>query len=303
MYRISRALEADFDRFLLYLKTEVFRFAKDELLKRKRKKNVHYFDDLLILVKNALEADGGRKLADAVREKYKVALVDEFQDTDNDQYEIFTSLFSTDDHLLFMIGDPKQAIYGFRGADIFSYMQASHNASSKFTLIKNWRSNPGLITAVNTVFSNVELPFVFNEIRFEKGTPGKNISIDAGYSEAPLTMWYLHSKDLYEEEKSITKLDAVPHIAAAVAEEIYGLISPGPTFTARGDIAVLVRRREGILRFWFERTDRPGLLNITYPSKVSRRFSTVPAISLMPRKPRSWRSSLQLLRIPEIRPV
>ena len=91
-----------------------------------------------------------------MHQKFQVALVDEFQDTDNVQYEIFSALFSSKRHLLFMIGDPKQAIYGFRGADIFSYMKASRNAASKFTLIENWRSDPGLITAVNTIFSNVK---------------------------------------------------------------------------------------------------------------------------------------------------
>jgi exodeoxyribonuclease V beta subunit len=241
VYRFGKALESECDHYLLFLKTQLFRFANLELTKRKKNKNIHYFDDLLILVKNALEANGGGELADTVRQKYKAALVDEFQDTDNVQYDIFTQLFSSKDHLLFMIGDPKQAIYGFRGADIFSYMKASRNVASKFTLMKNWRSDPGLITAVNTIFSNVNMPFVFDEIPFEKGRSGKCVSAGGKNNGMPLIMWYLNSRNIYGEEKIISKTDAVQLIAGAVAEEICRLISPGPSNLARGDIAVLVR--------------------------------------------------------------
>jgi len=240
VYRFGKALKAEFDRYLLFLKSQLFHFANVELKERKKKKNIHYFDDLLISVKNALETGGGA-LADAVRQEYKAVLVDEFQDTDNVQYDIFTQLFSTKDNLLFMIGDPKQAIYGFRGADIFSYMKASRNVASKFTLTKNWRSDPGLITAVNTIFSNVNTPFVFDEIPFEKGRPGKRVSVGEKNNAIPLIIWYLNSKNIYGEEKIISKTDAVQLIAGAVAEEISRLISPGPSNVARGDIAVLVR--------------------------------------------------------------
>jgi exodeoxyribonuclease V beta subunit len=94
--------------------------------------------------------------------------VDEFQDTDPLQYRIFSSLFSQPPHLLAMIGDPKQAIYGFRGADLHSYLQAVERADDKTTLTRNWRSTPGLVKAVNTVFERSESPFGLEEISFEK---------------------------------------------------------------------------------------------------------------------------------------
>ena len=241
IYRYSAALQADIDLYLLYLKTHIFSFANAQLVEKKVNQNIYFFDDLLRQVKNALTGSDGGMLAQSVRKKFKAALVDEFQDTDDVQYEIFTNLFSSKDHLLFMIGDPKQAIYGFRGADIFSYMKASRDAASKFTLLKNWRSDPDLITAVNTIFLNAKLPFIFDEISFEKGKPGESVTIKDKACSAPLTVWHLQSSRFYEEEQIIYKKDAEPCIAAAVAEEILDLILPGPMRIAPEDIAVLVR--------------------------------------------------------------
>ena len=138
---------------------------------RKRNRNIQFYDDILIRLMRALDDPGGNELAEAIRQKYRAALIDEFQDTDPVQYAIFSRLFPQKDEVLFLIGDPKQAIYSFRGADIFSYMDASRHADTKFTLTENWRTEPGLITAVNTLFSNVTTPFVFDDIRFELGKP------------------------------------------------------------------------------------------------------------------------------------
>jgi exodeoxyribonuclease V beta subunit len=142
VYRRADALQAELENYFVYLKTQLFNNAPAALKKRKSEKNIQFFDDLLILVKQALTDKKSNPLAAAIRQKYKAALVDEFQDTDDVQYEIFSRLFSTEDSLLFMIGDPKQAIYSFRGADIFSYLKAARHAQEKFTLTKNWRSNP-----------------------------------------------------------------------------------------------------------------------------------------------------------------
>ena len=199
LYLIYSKLENEFLHYVLSLKAQLFEYAKSESINRKKKKNILFYDDLLYNVRDALRhdvqdtlkdaprdtKDGKNALARAVREKYKAALVDEFQDTDFIQYEIFTRLFSAKKSSLFMIGDPKQAIYGFRGADIFSYMEAASTADFKYTLFENWRSNPGLITAVNTVFSNVKLPFVFDKIIFEKAEPAKTPDVKPGMPKQP----------------------------------------------------------------------------------------------------------------------
>jgi len=240
LYLKYEKVVAEFEAYFLFLKSELFSYAKSQIEKRKKSKNIQFYDDLLETVRNALKEDNekeGNALAKAIRQKYKAALVDEFQDTDPVQYEIFLRLFSTPGSVLFIIGDPKQAIYGFRGADIFSYMEAAYNADSKFTLFKNWRSRPGLITAVNTLFSNIKAPFVFDEILFEKARPGRKPDADDKKETPPLKLWYIESN----EKKPINKADAVRLISTAVAGEIARITSHVKEKVQAGDIAVLVR--------------------------------------------------------------
>lgn len=262
LYVKGTNLEAEIEKNLLFLKTELFKFAKSELLTRKRKNNIQFFDDLLTMVKEALQKDDvkrGNPLATAIRQKYKAALVDEFQDTDPIQYEIFSRLFTSEDSVLFMIGDPKQAIYGFRGADIFSYMKAAKNADAKYTLSENWRSEPGLIKALNTIFSRVKDPFVFDEIPFEEGMPAKGKEPFADLSGPPLKFWYLDSQG----DKPINKTDAVNWIASAIADEISLLVSHGTDQIKEGDIAVLVRtnRQAQIIKEYLSAKGIPSVLH------------------------------------------
>ncbi|MGD9334025.1 MAG: exodeoxyribonuclease V subunit beta, partial [Desulfobacterales bacterium] len=249
LHKKGIALEAEMEQGLLYLKTSFFSYAREQLPARKEKSNIQFFDDLLIRIKKALENPGGNELASTIRRQYKAALVDEFQDTDSVQYEIVRRLFDSKQNVLFMIGDPKQAIYGFRGADIFSYLTAAGNADSKYTLVENWRSTPGLIRAVNTIFSNIPSPFVFKQIGFEKGTSGEQIQSMDDKSPPPLILWYWESDKNTDTPKLLNKTQAVPLIAKAVTDEISRLISPGSKSRLddesnrinAGDIAVLVR--------------------------------------------------------------
>jgi len=249
LYEKGLSLEAEMERRLLYLKTLFFSYAREQFPARKEKSNIQFFDDLLIRIKKALEDTGGNELASKIRRQYKAALVDEFQDTDSVQYRIFQRLFDSKQSVLFMIGDPKQAIYGFRGADIFSYLTAAGNADSKYTLIENWRSTAGLIRAVNTIFSNVPSPFVFEQIGFEKGIPGEEIQPMDDTFSPPFILWYWESDKHTDTPKLLNKTQAVPLIANAVTDEISRLISPGSQSRfddesdgiSAGDIAVLVR--------------------------------------------------------------
>ncbi|MFO7496681.1 MAG: exodeoxyribonuclease V subunit beta [Desulfobacterales bacterium] len=234
----ATALEEEMARQFLFLRREVFRYAENELIRRKQVQNIQFFDDLLTTVADALKGPcEGRILRDAVRAKYQAALVDEFQDTDAVQYAIFSRLFAGGDRTLFLIGDPKQAIYSFRGADVFSYMAAARQCTARYTLTRNWRSSAALIRAVNTLFEPVKAPFVFEEIAFEAGRPGIAPPEDAAPPEAPFVLWWLDSV----EEKPVSKEAAVARIAGAVAGEILHMTRPGPDRTEPGDIAVLVR--------------------------------------------------------------
>jgi exodeoxyribonuclease V beta subunit len=233
----AQSLTAEMDATLVYLKSECLKYGKKELIKRKKIQNVQFFDDLLMQVQKALMEKQGHALAAKIRHRYRAALVDEFQDTDLVQYEIFTRIFSKKDRPLFMIGDPKQAIYSFRGADVFSYMKASANAENMYTLFENYRSTPNMIRAVNTIFSNMEKPFIFKEIPFEKGMPGNKVPFDVDINEASLRIWYLSQ----QEGRSLTVQDVTRLIVEAVTAEIAHLTVEDADKTYPGDIAVLVR--------------------------------------------------------------
>ena len=253
LYGQGTDLTAEMQTYVLYLKTRFFRFAAKQLSVAKTQRNILFYDDLLLKVKDALESEKGHILAEAIRNKYRAGLVDEFQDTDAVQYAIFSRIFHSKNAMLFMIGDPKQSIYSFRGADVFSYMKAAQTADSKFTLIKNWRSEPGLITAVNTIYANTKSPFVFDRIVFEAGVSGKKTASRDPQFSPSFILWYLGINENDGPSKAMSKTESVPLIAGAVAHEISRLVSSNknsssagpPAFGKEGvttkDIAVLVR--------------------------------------------------------------
>ena len=232
------ALEGEMGRHLSHLKVRLIEFARSELDRRKMERNIQFFDDLLLRVARASAATpaaGG--LIESVRRKYRAVLVDEFQDTDELQYTIFSRMFSDGQRPLFLIGDPKQAIYGFRGADIFSYLKAARNVTSTYTLTKNRRAVPGLVTALNTVFSQTEHPFLFPEIAFRPATAATAV---AGPG-TPFVIWYLDSRKVREDGKPVNSGDCQVLIANAVAGEIQRLTRAQRDPLPAGDIVVLVR--------------------------------------------------------------
>ena len=113
------------------------------------------FDDMLKRLDGALHGHTGKRLADTVAAQYPIALIDEFQDTDPLQWRIFHRIYTRRESTgLLLIGDPKQAIYGFRGADIHTYLRARASAQQPtWTLGTNYRSTGPLVDAVNRVFA------------------------------------------------------------------------------------------------------------------------------------------------------
>ena len=127
------------------------------------------FDDLLRLLCEALQGSQGDELAEMIRFQYPFAMIDEFQDTDSQQYAIFSKIYRDNPEKntgFIMIGDPKQAIYRFRGADIFTYLKASDEAQSRFELTKNYRSEKNLVDGVNALFDFPQSPFIYQNINF-----------------------------------------------------------------------------------------------------------------------------------------
>lgn len=127
----------------------------------KRRRAEMGFDDMLTRLDAALQGDNGERLAGVIRSQFPVALIDEFQDTDPLQYRIFDRIYEVQanraDGGLFLIGDPKQAIYAFRGADIHTYLRARQaTAGRHYDLDTNFRSSHALVAAVNRVFRLAE---------------------------------------------------------------------------------------------------------------------------------------------------
>uniref|UniRef100_Q3ASJ0 RecBCD enzyme subunit RecB n=1 Tax=Chlorobium chlorochromatii (strain CaD3) TaxID=340177 RepID=Q3ASJ0_CHLCH len=228
------------------LKSELVQFYQRELPKRKRKANFRFFDDLLSDLADALQApERGVALAQRLRSTYQAALIDEFQDTDPVQYIIFQTMYADSDAPLFLIGDPKQAIYSFRGADIFAYMQAARavEASRRFTLSENWRSTPQLLNAFNQLFSNERLPFIYPDIIYHPLQAG-NPDVANGEESAPALQFYLlEGDDAKGDVLSVEQGEALA--AEATAGELYRLLQAGEIIggkqVAAGDCAVIVR--------------------------------------------------------------
>lgn len=119
------------------------------------------FDDLLRQLAQALASEGGERLAERIRTQFPVAMIDEFQDTDPVQYSIFDRVYRVEkncpEQALILIGDPKQAIYAFRGADIHTYLRAREATRGRhYTLDTNFRSSKAMVDAVNHVFEVAE---------------------------------------------------------------------------------------------------------------------------------------------------
>jgi len=286
-------LAAEIDRRLLHYKVSSFEFINKAMIEQKKINNVHFFEDLLVSVKQALEGDDGNRLVQTIRQRYKVALVDEFQDTDSIQYDILSKLFSSDKQMLFMIGDPKQAIYGFRGADIFSYFKAVRQAENKYTLKKNWRSNIHLITAINTVFSGAEKPFVFEEISFENALPANSDSPDDTGGKPAFILWYLDSKN----GRRVSKTEASHAISKHVAEEIAAVLSDGSAAVLPEEIAVLVRtnRQAQLVKTYLSQFQIPSVLFHTgniFDSTEAQELERFLASVLEPNNERKFRAAL-----------
>ena len=256
-----------------------------------------FFDDLVHDLIRALTTGPGRRmLIQEIQDQYEACLIDEFQDTDPAQYRIFATLFAGAPSRFggrrpfFMIGDPKQAIYGFRGGDIFAYLTASRLSDQQFTLEKNFRSSPLLVQAVNDLFSADPHPFVFKDIPFNRvGTPetaDHGIVEDAG-PLVPLQFDFL-PRDPENQDKNgyLTKDTARRLIPDIVTREILSDMSAGyirvdkhrhPAPIDFKDMAVLVRKNQEALDIQaaLSRADIP-----CYLSKTGSVFDSPQAVEL-----------------------
>ena len=244
---------------------DALQHIKSQLTQLKASRYQLSFDDLLTNLAHALfaGANSGENvgdselLAQAIRSQYRIAMIDEFQDTDPLQYRIFNKIYMEGGDPgvgLFMIGDPKQAIYAFRGADIFTYMQARQQVHSHYTLDTNWRSSDAMVSAVNTIFQQSATPFIYNDsIPFDPVHPSPGASQKRLYHEGEalpsMTLWLQKPMD----GPTINAESYLDTMSQATATEINRLLSAADqgncnihngdrqTPLQPGDIAVLVR--------------------------------------------------------------
>ena len=160
-----------------FVKAPMFHFLKvlnTQLAEYKLNHSEKSFHDLLRLLKDALHHPNNTEFAQMIRYQFPFAMIDEFQDTDAVQYQIFSKVYveplrlePASDNGFIMIGDPKQAIYKFRGADIFTYFKAADEAQQRFNLGKNYRSHQDVVQCVNHLFDFTEQPpFLYDKIQF-----------------------------------------------------------------------------------------------------------------------------------------
>jgi exodeoxyribonuclease V beta subunit len=256
--------------------------VRDEVERRKRRTNLLTYDDLLTRLYDTL-ADPGRGPAAGkrLRERYRVALVDEFQDTDPVQWEIMRRAFGVGGTSLVLIGDPKQAIYAFRGADVYAYLDASQSATTRATLGVNWRSDQGLIDAYDAVFRSVKLGhegIAYRTVRAADANVAPRLV--GAPCPAALRVRVVHRDDGVVRLTSYGYVASTPgreHIARDLAADLVGLLSAGAEVISRrqdgseacrervrpGSVAVLVRthRQAAGVRDALDAAGIPAVIN------------------------------------------
>ncbi len=307
---LSNPLINDYEKFIkdtIYL--EALDFVRQSVQSHKLNHQELSFDDLLNDLDDALQGERGMLFSQRIREQFPVAMIDEFQDTDAVQYRIFSQVYKDQPGTgWYLIGDPKQAIYGFRGADIFTYIHAKRSISEHYSLTTNWRSSSNMISAVNQIF-NFSLhnssakdltarqsefePFIygqdipFYEVTAPSAENGQicradntPMLIDGNRPEAlalllnTTAQGYI-SKDDYEKNMALITAQKICNLIQKGAQ---GTASIGQRAVVSSDIAVLVRDGEQAKLIKKELLLKG--INSVYLSERSNVFSTQEAMSL-----------------------
>ncbi len=231
----------------------------------KRQRAEMGFDDMLTRLDAALQSDNGERLAQVIRTQFPVALIDEFQDTDPLQYRIFDRIYAIEDNRpdcgLFLIGDPKQAIYAFRGADIHTYLRARRAMTGRLDdLDTNFRSSQPMVDAVNRLFQQAEArsegqgAFLFRE-GADNPLPFSSVKARgreerwqvAGQTPPALTLWQLPSAEplantFYRREMAARAASEITRLLVLGQQGEAGFARAGELAPLKpSDIAVLVR--------------------------------------------------------------
>ena len=241
------------------------RQARERLDALKRVRRVQTYDDLINGVAAALEGPHRQALVQQLRAQYRIALVDEFQDTDDRQWSIFHTVFGDSEATreaglpaaLFLIGDPKQAIYGFRGGDIHTYLEAKRGAEAAPALDRNFRSRPTVLRALQTLYANAGTEaFLDPAIQFEPVAAG-SVRRDDDYLRDGMPAPGVTLRVLRNEAGRPFNADPSREVACdALVADVHDVLTAARAGRTQlrgravqpGDIAVLVRsHREATL--------------------------------------------------------
>lgn len=233
--------------------------AAERLTQHKRERGQWGFDDLIAALANALQGPQQEALARTLRQQYPVALVDEFQDTDARQWQIFRRLYvdppAADDDdddaaptALMLIGDPKQAIYRFRGGDVLTYHRAGRSAASTHALDANFRSRPRVLAAIATLFARGGVtPFGDDQTRFPAVLPGGNVAdADFQLGDAPAPALHLWQLPLDQADCTQGSANNPPRIKADSARSLATQATVARIHTLLGDPQARLRDGEAL---------------------------------------------------------
>ncbi|MEQ6902100.1 UvrD-helicase domain-containing protein [Nocardioides sp. YIM 152588] len=239
--------------------------VRREMDRRKRRLGVLSYDDLLRQLADALDHPDAPART-RMRERWRIVLVDEFQDTDPIQWQVFDRAFSGHATMV-LIGDPKQAIYAFRGGDVTTYLDAAATATTRQTLATNRRSDAPLVEACGALLGGAELGdprIVVHDV-----SAHHQASRLAGAPDGtPFRMRVVRREQLGKRGRTLIPVGAVrPLIARDLALDIRGLLASGATFDGRpvrpSDVAVICYRHQDLA------TSREALAAVGVPAVIA----------------------------------
>jgi exodeoxyribonuclease V beta subunit len=231
------------------LRLSLAKAVRTEVDRRKRAGGLMTYDDLVARLNTSLSGLNKQLAIELLQRRFEVVMVDEFQDTDPDQWRILRTAFGDGDTTLVLIADPKQAIYGFRGADVYAYLEAAATASSRATLPINWRSDQGLVDAIGALLSGVKLG--------HEGIPYRDVRAAEDHQQPRLadaprpTPLRVRAVARDDPQVRLTPTGLVradtgrARVVADLADQVVALLHSAATISGApvkpGDLAVLVR--------------------------------------------------------------
>jgi len=208
--KLKTDLDERSEKYIFHLFKTNIEILREKVSRFKNDNRLIDFNDQIELLRKAVEK---KNVNPYLSEQFDAVFIDEFQDTDKDQYKIFSELFSDEEKIVFYIGDPKQSIYGWRKADIATYKKAGTKVQHGHEMDTNFRSTKALTDSLNNFFS-IENPFSDTDIKYEEVKAGREDlgqMTEDGVEVSPLDIYSFENKRQIEEYVVQKVLQLVGH--------------------------------------------------------------------------------------------